>query len=63
MYITSLLVSFSIPKKGESGSPLVLIGKKKLFSKEVEIIHAVSGDDAMKLYEQLHGKPFDLFEI
>jgi hypothetical protein len=57
------LVSFSIPKKGESGSPLALIGKKKLFSKEVEIIHAVSGDDAMKLYEQLHGKPFDLFEI
>lgn len=63
MYTTSLLVSFSIPKKGESGSPLAFIGKKKLFSKEVEIIHAVSGDDAMKLYEQLHGKPFDLFEI
>lgn len=63
MYTTSLLVSFSIPKKGESGSPLALIGKKKLFSKETEIIHAVSGDDAMKLYEELHGKPFDLFEI
>ncbi len=63
MYTTSLLVSFSIPKKGDSGVPLALIGKKRLLSKEVDIVHAISGDDAMKLYAELHGKPFDLFEI
>lgn len=61
MYTTSYLVSFNIPKKGEPGVPLAVIGKKG-FKQTVKVVNAIEGEAALELYNQMIGKPFDLFE-